>query len=245
MTCREFISKVEGLTLAELSSADAELLTHQGGCASCGALLREKHALAGAMRVLRSSTNTLEAPAVVEQNVLRAFRHSAAVHPTATRRVPVLRWSDLLGWKGYAAAAAVVAICLGLGLWFAQRSEKTSQQPTARTEQPAPPKVNQTEDSPQLPVQASTSNAIKSNSGTSAAASQGASVTTASLTQSEQAQGYTPLMLCDPISCSGDAEVVRMELPATAADGSAGTQMADVIVGDDGLVRAIRIVQQQ
>ena len=65
------------------------------------------------------------------------------------------------------------------------------------------------------------------------------------LVQSEQAQGYTPLMLCDPISCAGDEEVVRMELPATAADGSAGTQMADVIVGDDGLVRAIRIVQQQ
>ena len=52
-------------------------------------------------------------------------------------------------------------------------------------------------------------------------------------------------MLCDPLSCSGDEQVVRMELPATAADGSAGTQMADVIVGDDGLVRAIRIVKQQ
>ena len=245
MTCREFISKVEGLTLAELSSADAELLTHQGGCASCGALLREKHALAGAMRVLRSSTNTLEAPAVVEQNVLRAFRHSAAVHPTATRRVPVLRWSDLFGWKGYATAAAVVAICLGLGLWFAQRSQGTSQQSRAKTEQPAQPDVRQNADTPQLPVQASLSNSNKSKSETHAAASQHAPVATASLVQSEQAQGYTPLMLCDPISCSGDAEVVRMELPATAADGSAGTQMADVIVGDDGLVRAIRIVQQQ
>jgi hypothetical protein len=36
-----------------------------------------------------------------------------------------------------------------------------------------------------------------------------------------------------------------MELPATAGNELAGTQMADVIVGDDGLVRAIRIVQQQ
>jgi hypothetical protein len=59
-----------------------------------------------------------------------------------------------------------------------------------------------------------------------------------------QAQGYTPLMLCDPLSCSGDEQVVRLELPATGADGSTQSQMADVIVGDDGLVRAIRIVQQ-
>ena len=167
------------------------------------------------------------------------------VQPATMRTVPAFQWSDLFGWKGYAAAAAVVAICLGLGLWFAQRSEKTSQQPTARTEQPAQPSVGKAGETPQLPVQASTSNSNKLNSATNSAVTPRASVTTASLTQSEQAQGYTPLMLCDPISCSGDAEVVRMELPATGVDGSSGSQMADVIVGDDGLVRAIRIVQQQ
>jgi hypothetical protein len=248
MTCREFVRKIEGFTLTELGSANAELLAHQSGCASCAGLLQQRHALAGAMQVLRSRTLAMEAPAVVEQNVLRAFRHSDAVQPGAElRRFPGFRLSNLLGWRGYATAAAVLAIGLGLGLWFAQqRSDKAAQQPTAKTEQPAQPSVGKTEDSAQVPVQASASDSNQLSSVKNVAAvSQRSSVATATLVQSEQAQGYTPLMLCDPISCAGDEEVVRMELPATAADGSAGSQMADVIVGDDGLVRAIRIVQQQ
>jgi hypothetical protein len=55
---------------------------------------------------------------------------------------------------------------------------------------------------------------------------------------------YVPLMFCDPLSCSDDAEVVRMELPSPAINGEkdADPQMADVVVGSDGIVRAIRIV---
>ena len=49
---------------------------------------------------------------------------------------------------------------------------------------------------------------------------------------------FTPLMLCDPLSCSSDTQVVRVELPATDAT----AQMADVVVGYDGVVRAVRIV---
>ncbi len=247
MTCREFIRKIEGFTLTELGSANAELLAHLNGCASCAALLQQRQALAGAMQVLRSRTLAMEAPVLVERNVLRAFRHSDAALPAAElRRFPGFRLSNLLGWRAYATAAAVLAIGLGLGLWFAQqRPDRAAQQPTAKTVQPAQPSVGQAEDTAQVPVQASVSNSNKLNSGTNAAVSQRPTVATATLVQSEQAQGYTPLMLCDPISCAGDEEVVRMELPATAADGSAGTQMADVIVGDDGLVRAIRIVQPQ
>jgi hypothetical protein len=155
------------------------------------------------------------------------------------------RLSQFFRWRAYAAAAAVLAIGLGLGLRFAQRSQEAAQQPTAKTEQPAQRSVGKAENTPRLPVRASASNSNRLDSAANAAVSLRPSVTSASLTQSEQAQGYTPLMLCDPLSCSGDEEVVRMELPATAADGSAGAQMADVIVGDDGLVRAIRIVQPQ
>jgi hypothetical protein len=50
-------------------------------------------------------------------------------------------------------------------------------------------------------------------------------------------------MFCDPLICSGEEEVIRMELPgsASSADGSQPV-VADVIVGEDGLVRAMRIV---
>jgi len=49
---------------------------------------------------------------------------------------------------------------------------------------------------------------------------------------------YTALMFCDPLSCSSDAQVVRMELPGRGAQ----PQVADVVVGYDGAVRAVRFV---
>jgi hypothetical protein len=59
-------------------------------------------------------------------------------------------------------------------------------------------------------------------------------------------QGFVALMLCDPLICSGDEQVIRMELPTTggtSVDGTVNqTVIADVVIGDDGLVRAMRIV---
>jgi len=49
---------------------------------------------------------------------------------------------------------------------------------------------------------------------------------------------YVALMFCDPLSCSSEAQVVRMELPGTGTQ----PQMADVVVDYDGVVRAVRIV---
>ncbi len=51
---------------------------------------------------------------------------------------------------------------------------------------------------------------------------------------------YTPLMLCDPLSCAAETQVVRVELPANGQ--SSQPQMADLVVGYDGVVRAVRMV---
>jgi len=58
--------------------------------------------------------------------------------------------------------------------------------------------------------------------------------------QPDSDTGYTALMFCDPLSCSSDSQVVRMELPEQAGQGQ--PQVADVVVGYDGAVRAVRIV---
>jgi hypothetical protein len=252
MNCNEFARKAEGFTLAELSqTADAELLTHGRGCATCADWLQQRHALAGAMQVLRSSTAVMEAPIDVEREVLRKFRQSAAfVPPSELPHQSAFRWSGLIKWGSYAAVAAALAICLGLGLWFWPHSEKratASAQPAATVEQPAASAAAQPDKVAQLPeVKTTAATAVVPHHAASAGATAQAkaAAATGSYAQTAQAQGYTPLMLCDPLSCSGDEQVVRLELPATTTDGSAGSQMADVIVGDDGLVRAIRIVQQ-
>lgn len=62
---------------------------------------------------------------------------------------------------------------------------------------------------------------------------------TADDTQTDADAGYVALMFCDPLSCASDTQVVRMELPASAGG---QPEMADVVVGYDGLVRAVRFV---
>jgi hypothetical protein len=57
--------------------------------------------------------------------------------------------------------------------------------------------------------------------------------------QADNDAGYTALMICDPLSCSSDSQVVRMELPAQPGQ---SVQTADLVVGYDGTVRAVRIV---
>jgi hypothetical protein len=271
MNCREFTKEVAGLTLAELNRAvEGQLLSHQRECVTCASWLQQRQRLAEAMQTLRSSTATVEAPAGVEHEVLRAFRQRAVTVPAVERRPTPTPFAFRLGrffeWGAYAAAAAALAISLGLGFWFWQHSGKpateSAQQQQTPEQQAAPTEITQPDKAAQMrevsPAKPSATVAAKSPRATEASTvlAQGPAVDSApqvqaapalagqSLVQAAQAQGYTPMMLCDPLSCSGDEQVVRMEFPTTTADGSQRTQMADVVLGDDGLVRAIRIVQQ-
>ena len=98
MTCREFTNKIEGFTLAELSShcrcgtarAPARTALRAPRCCSSG------NALAGAMQALRSSTATIEAPAGVEHEVLRAFRQSCR---DGSRRLRDAKHHSLLAFR--------------------------------------------------------------------------------------------------------------------------------------------------
>jgi hypothetical protein len=60
--------------------------------------------------------------------------------------------------------------------------------------------------------------------------------------QTDADAGYIALMFCDPLSCSSDSQVVRMELPANGAEQNSQPPIADLVVGYDGVVRAVRIV---
>ena len=248
MTCREFTRKIESFSLSGMnSSGDKELLAHQSGCASCATLLQQRNALSGAMQVLRSSTAGVQASSVVEQNVLRAFRQSAGNGGAAERnplaRVLAFRMSRWFEWGAYAAAAAALAISIGLGGWYWQHQRRATSDTAQQDAAARPGMVGvQQENRAQIPAQVQSKASTQQPTRVAAVSDSQAVGSVPVLAQAQQAQGYTPMMLCDPLSCSGDAQVVRMELPA--ADGSTEAQMADVIIGDDGLVRAIRIVQQ-
>lgn len=246
MKCREFIERATDLSLTDpVAVRDEQLAAHLRDCGECASWYEQRETLAAAIAALRNSTAEVEAGPHVEAAVLRAFRRSSGgtVSEQPTRRWFAFSLGSFFAPAGYAAVAAILALALGLGVWFWQRAEHRSQ-PSAFQHQTEPSSPSQTAQ----PVQTADSSAkgateeqqsarsSKSKNGTAPAAS------SASLAQLAQAQGYIPLMFCDPLSCSGDEQVVRMEIPASAVDSE--PQLADVVIGDDGLVRAIRIVQQ-
>jgi hypothetical protein len=59
--------------------------------------------------------------------------------------------------------------------------------------------------------------------------------------------GYSNLMYCDPVVCSGPMQVVRIKVPVEQVSPSVGQSRgnafvnADVVVGPDGMARAIRL----
>ena len=60
-------------------------------------------------------------------------------------------------------------------------------------------------------------------------------------------QGYSNLMYCDPVTCAGPMQVVRIKVPVGQVSPNLGQSTgdgfvnADVVVGPDGLARAIRM----
>jgi hypothetical protein len=258
MTCREFKHEAATLRLPELMQAqDAALMAHTESCVNCGAWFEKQRTLAASTQALRVRTSGLEAGPDVERALLRAFRQSTAlavgpanIGSAAREAAPAKRslaapgstpiaWrmSRWFGFGAYAAAAATLAIAIFLG------AELLKQHQSAATIQSASAPAAQ-QNANEAAAPASTAEAqqpvkrVVASSGAVklrrvAANNADASVSTTAA-QAEEAD-YIPLMLCDPLSCGGDAQVVRMQLPESQ-------QMADVIVGYDGLVRAVRLV---
>lgn len=107
MNCFEFNAIVPdlgrpGAVNAEVSAA---ALAHAESCGRCAVLLTETESLEFALRKLASRDADLQAPARVEEALLREFRR--------TRKIPARR---AVRWKFAAAAAAVLLLAAGVSL---------------------------------------------------------------------------------------------------------------------------------
>jgi len=268
MTCREFQHAAASLTLWELArSDDQQLFQHGLQCAKCAVWMDEQQALAAAMKALQARTAGREAGPHVERALLRAFGQKdveAAQRVAAFRSTPIaFRLSRFFQVGAYAAVAAAILVGLFLGIRLLERRAPTSRvatQPAGKLTAPpaaevaaqsavtspeqhvqaardiSPPAVAPTmRERPGMPVKRELAAHPVSQGGRARHFSAAAASPTA------DDPDYVALMFCDPLICSSDAQVVRVELPVAGAS-AAETQLADVVVGDDGLVRAMRIV---
>jgi hypothetical protein len=105
MNCREFDDLV--FELARGWVADGAALAHTDACSRCAARLESEREVAAALRILATSSQSLEAPARVERALLGAFRRGGRAQSAARSGALWPAW-------GIAAALAVLAVAAAL-----------------------------------------------------------------------------------------------------------------------------------
>ncbi len=254
MTCREFEQRTASLTLRELTQAqDRQIVGHAGECQKCAAWLQQQRTLAVTMQTLQARTAGCAAGPDVEGALLRAFRQRSALDgppEMAQGFTPIaMRLSRFVEIGAYVAVAAAIVVSLFLGIQLLQKRGSNSSVASQSAQQSANSPSVAEQSGPTLqkrqPVVSRRGVVRLRTRPVLPARQSGADTVETPLTSTEA--GYVALMFCDPLSCSSDTQVVRMELPNPGVSSSGNEQdaqvrIADVIVGYDGVVRAVRIV---
>jgi hypothetical protein len=251
MTCRELRLYFEDPLRLDL--AFAEEADHLARCEECARFVEMQGRLGSGLRLAREMAPRF--PTSLDAKVLAGYRQHVAdraeqSHPEPRRRAfVVLR-------RG--AAAAVAAATLFLLLPHAYRSfiSQVRKGPAVAVDS-----GTVAASVPVSPVASPLSTASRysaANRATHIPRSHQARVSnlepavpsqpSAGTLQSSRPATFRSLMYCDELSCGEGLDIIRVQLPASVtafAPGpdSSGPVFADVLVGDDGIARGIRIVR--
>jgi hypothetical protein len=266
MNCDDFEAVINDLAKKVIMDADLrdKALSHAALCGRCETRLTDERELTSGLKALAfaSAASTIEAPSHVEASLLAAFRgHSA--HRAASYVSPRAITSR---WLYVAAGIAAMAVITFLLTLTVSRTRDPAQQP--KSEQAisppvAPDKRQEPSVKAEPPTGRETKLAVSGLPKTAAfkranqRANQGRAQLRAnpqddSTTEAEIATDFFPLMNREALGQLDSGQVVRVELPRSALM-SFGLPMnmdraderikADVVVGNDGLARAIRFVR--
>jgi hypothetical protein len=246
---------------------------HMELCKSCAARFAYEQALSGGLRSMAASTATIETPARVEAALVSAFRQRAVNQPAPTfaprRRFPNLQqWN-----RTVAAAAAIVIVVAVTALSLLRSGSPAltsvaSNEPL-QTALPVAPTPFQVESEPGedsiirytggqqrpgrrpafIPVVRGVSRQASENS----LAPQTAALVSSDASAAEEiSTDFLPLTHGSSLAQMDDGQIVRVELPRSAlqsfglpvsAERAGERVKADVLLGYDGVARAIRFVR--
>jgi len=266
MNCERFQTVVSELARNEIMEATdrASALRHIDECETCGQTWTNQNDLSEGLRGLAGRTNPLQAPAHLEEQLRAAFRDRNRVGSIAHRPQ---RWPY---WVS--AAAAVLLVVFGLLIWrslvASQRqplpvqnatapqpslSKPEKAQPSGLAESKTPNQVAPKRAAPRpRHFQATNVASVASNAGTTQSVVQPTVGVAANAETKEVATAFVPLDYGNTADLQDGGHLVRVELPRSAL-ARFGLPMnmnradervkADVLVGADGLARAIRFVK--
>lgn len=222
MTCQEFAGIRRDYARQQWLSegVQQEARRHIAGCAACRAHVETERELTSALGELARHRSGVTAPRGVESAVLAAFAKR-----NEKRRLAM--------WRK---AAWAIPIAAGLLLFAVLRTQEPA--PRVAREVIPQPEVVEPSPVPTLDPEPAAAPAPK--------------VRRAAATRnSEYVTEFVPLRFGKPLESGEPVMVVRMELPGSqlrrlglpiGPDAASGTVKADVLLGGDGLAKAIRFV---
>jgi len=248
MTCEELRLYFEDhLRDAEVRSDREAVAEHTAICADCSRFVAQQRELGKNMRLVRESAPRLSES--VDASVVRSYRRHMAQEREHSLRAGVHRFHAVptLAWTAIAAAALA-----GVSLWvFSARKSVTTTEPATPHRATAVPTAQVVIPDPVSPVMA-TKHSHAAPLRTSALGSRKSLPARrpslmAGRDLSSLPDGFRSLMYCDALSCAGEMDMIRVQLPFSAMPRQASGSIqpvrsvtADVLVGSDGIARGIR-----
>lgn len=226
MRCEEFAEIVHDLAcsrlLDELEAAIAR--AHAESCPACGRRLAEAEELAAILRVAALESRSLEAPGRVESKLVAAFSATNAAHVQRPGR-----WNP--AWRfAFGCAMSVAVVALLVFAWVGHVSNRRSS----------------------LAARAGAANAMAAGRKGPVRHAMGQSGSLSAGSGTAMASGFVPVPFSGGFARGDSGVIVRVQVPQAAlaelgypvdeAHGESVVQ-ADLLVGEDGWPRAVRIVK--
>jgi len=249
MKCQEFEPIIINLARGQLVEAASRetALNHLDRCARCASAFDEQRALTAGIRVAAESLANQGASARVEEALLQAFREQAMQFTAPEVR---LRWRR---WTFGLAAAAILLLALLAGMdWLKsppanQKRETVNLPATPSGEGPGQKQNSQA----QIEGRRDQKQKMGRKSAGSRRLSERRGVRQSVESANEIATRFYPLVEEGEMSPLESGMIVRVEAPASAlitlglpitAENINRPVQADLLLGQDGLARAIRFV---
>lgn len=249
MKCREFVELVIDLARGEglATAGRAAALSHAELCIGCAARLAEERAWLANVRLVTTELASQEAPARVEAALLAALRTQR--HPVPQPQRITFAW---LAWR-WAAMATAMLVVLGLTgwAWLSFGSQEKSQEALhlpASPPTPTPPVPTLQEDAKERAVPEPVPVRLAVHRGMPQRFPR---TTTRSAPPNEPPAPFYSLVEDGQMAPLESGRIVRIEVPAAElvklgvplTDTTLTQPMqADLLLGQDGLARAIRFV---
>jgi len=252
MNCQDFELIVINLSRNQLVDVTTreQSLAHTEICVQCAARLAEERALMAGVRLVVAEIAEEKAPARVEAALLTALRAQAGRRDIPVVK-PLLAQGRRIQWKVGVAWAAVILAVILIGLtWLRLNSGEQRQearQSPARPTSPAPQREGPASDGAanahewKLAPESANARSLKTRRGVRQAAARATEVATRFYPLAEEGE-LVPLE---------SGRVVRVEVPASTliafglpvtAENIDRSVQADLLLGQDGLARAIRFL---